>query len=98
MNNPLAKLPSLQNIPSPSQLPASTSPPDITRQTESSKEKSRTQEKANIALEILFEHLMLEDHSRSEYSFISTNTDDPKTVDEALTGPEAEERKRGNRN
>ena len=34
---------------------------------------------------------MLEDHSEPEYSFISTSTDDPKTVDEALTGPEAEE-------
>ena len=42
----------------------------------------------------LFEHSMLEDHSGSEYSFISTNTDDPKTLDEALTGAEAEEWKR----
>ena len=87
MNNPLAKLPSLRNTPSPSQLSASNSPPDITRATESSKAKEKSQEKTNIALEEIIQEQI-------EYSFISTNTDDPKTVEEALNSPEAEEWKK----
>ena len=84
LNNPQAKLPSLRNLPSPSQSPLPTAPSDITRATESSKTKSKSQEKTNLALEKIIQEQI-------EYSFISTSTDDPKTVDEALTGSEAEE-------
>ena len=63
LENPNTRTPSLQYTPSPSQSPA---PPDITRPTETSKAKSKSQEKANLALEKLFENLILDDQ---DYSF-----------------------------
>ena len=91
MSNPLARLPSLRNIPSPSPSPVPTSPPDITRATESSKAKNKPQEKANLALEKLYEQIIEE---QIEYSFISSNADDPKSIEEALNTTDAEEWKK----
>ena len=82
LDNPQSRLPSLQNIPSPTP----TRPPDISRPTESSKAKSKIQEQANFALGQLFGQIL---NDQLEYSFNSVNQDDPKTVEEALNGPDA---------
>ena len=81
MDNPKSRLSSLRHT---SQSPAPSS--DITRPTEASKAKNKIQDQANFALENLYEKI-LED---LEYSFNTLNQDDPKTVDEALGGPDAE--------
>jgi hypothetical protein len=80
MDNPKSRLPSLCHT---SQSPV---PPDITRPTEASKAKNKIQEQANFALENLYEKILQD----LEYSFSTSNQDDPKTVDEALSGPDAE--------
>ena len=62
-------------------------PANIAIPTEASEAKSKSQEQANIATEILLEK-MLED--QFEYSFSVSNEEDPRTVDEALNGPDTE--------
>ena len=80
MDNPKSRLPSLHHT---SQSPI---PLDITRSMEASKDKNEIQEQANFALENPYEKL-LED---LEYSFTTSDQDDPKTVEEALNSPNAE--------
>ena len=75
MDKPKSRLPSLCAT-SQSPVPS----PDITRPTEASKARNKNQEQANLALEQLYRKI-LED---IEYSFNASNTDDPKTVEEAL--------------
>ena len=81
MDNPKLRLPSLCAT-SQSPVPS----PDITRPTEASKARNKNQEQANLALEQLYGKI-LED---IEYSFNASNTDDPKTVEEALGGSDAQ--------
>ena len=80
MDNPKSRLPSLHHT---SQSPI---PRDITRPMEASKVKNQIQKQANFALEHLYEKI-LED---LEYSFTTSDQDDPKTVEEALNSPNAE--------
>ena len=80
MDNPKSRLPSLHHT---SQSPI---PLDITRPTEASKAQNEIQEQANFALKNLYEKI-LED---LEYSFITSDQDDPITVEEALNSPNAE--------
>ena len=81
LDNPKSRLPSLRHT-SQSLVP----PPNVTRPTEASKAKNKNQEQANFALENLYDKI-LED---IEYSFSTSNQDEPKTVEEALGGPDAE--------
>ena len=64
-----------------------TPPPDVSRPTEASKAKNRNQEQANLALENLYKKIM---ENIQEYSFSALDQGDPKTVDEALGGSDAE--------
>jgi hypothetical protein len=80
MDNPKSRLPSLRHT------SQSLIPPDITRPTEASKAKNKIQEQANFALENLYEKILQD----LEYSFSTSNQDDPKTVDKALSRPDAE--------
>ena len=80
MENPKSRLPSLCHT-SQSSIPL-----DVTRPMEASKAKNRIQEQANFALENLYKKI-LED---LEYSFTTSDQDNPKTVEEALNSPNAE--------
>ena len=79
LDNPKSRLPSLQST-SQSPVPSQ----NITRPTESSKAKNRSQEQANFALESLYKNIL-------EYSFNASNTDNPKTVEEALGRSDAKQ-------
>ena len=54
---------------------------------ESSKAKNRSQEQANFTLEILYKNIL----ENIEYSFNASNTDKPKTVEEALGRSDAKQ-------
>ena len=82
MDNPQSRLPSLRTT---SQSPTIT--PNVTRPTESSKAKNKIPEQANFALEKIYEKVM---DNLQEYSFSASDQNDPKTVEEALGGPDAE--------
>ena len=79
LDNPKSRLPSLQST-SQSPVPSQ----NITRLMESSKAKNRSQEQVNFALESLYKDIL-------EYSFNASNTNDPKTVEEALGGSDAKQ-------
>ena len=77
LDNPKSRLPSLRAT-SQSPIPSL----DISGPTEASKAKNKSQEQANFALERLYKKIL----DNIEYSFSASNTDDPKTVEEALSG------------
>ena len=79
MDNPKSKLPSIRHT---SQSPISS--PNIT---EASNTKNRNQEQTNFTMEQLYEKIFKD---IQEYSFSTSDQDDPKTVEEALSGPDAE--------
>jgi hypothetical protein len=59
---------------------------DVTRPIEASKAKNKTQDQANFTLKNLYEKI-LED---LECSYSTSNQDDPKTIEEALSRSDAE--------
>jgi Reverse transcriptase (RNA-dependent DNA polymerase) len=63
-----------------------TPPSDVTRPIKASKAKTKTQDQANFSLENLYEKI-LED---LECSYSTSNQDDLKTIEEALSGSDAE--------
>ena len=88
MSNPQARLSSPRYTPYPIPILNPTPSPDASKPTELSEEKSRNQEQANLAQdqEQIIDQIL---QDQLEYSFSVINQDDPKTVEEALNGPDA---------